>query len=298
MSTSLQPSQPATPTPAPVPRTRNPAHAAARSGARVDTEAAARKRQEIGLSPRRATAQQAVARPPDANTLPNRSQWPLMAAVTAFALLLFALIATRLPAQAIGSGAGRAGSTAAPVAFEPIEEEFLGEESILVRDYQSRRWSMGAVEGVYRIRMWPGVVAWSTLGMPDLGRVRLATTVTVSPETPQGWGGLLARYTGDESLYMATVDGAGRFRFVVREGGEWVALLDWTALGALRPAGEPNELTLEDDGATVTVWANGEQIFATEAVDLPTGDAGVVAGSLEPAVAEANFDHLHVAPLE
>jgi hypothetical protein len=267
---------------------------------RVDTDDAARKRQEIGLSPRRATAQEAVLRPPlQSKQLPART-W-LIGGAVAVALLFIVLLAAgrgRAVTQA-QTPTGAMTSLVRGAAFLTIQDDFSAAGGPLVRDFQPRRWSMGAVpaEGVYRIRMWPGVVAWSTLGAGNAANFRLATDVTILPETPWGYGGLIARFSDEANFYLVQVDGAGRFRIQLRQAGDWSTLQDWTASGVLRQAGEANHLELIDSEDGIAVSANGAVIFTAPATTLPAGDAGVMAGSLDAAVAEANFDAVLLEPL-
>lgn len=289
----------------PSPRTSMPASIAAslhsiNAHSRVDTEVAARKRQEIGLSPRRATAQEAILRPPlQTRGAPSR-RW-LAAGAIALALLLLLVVAVGRghAGTNVQSPSGAMTSLVRGASFLSIRDDFAAANGPLVRDFQPRRWSMGAVpaEGVYRIRMWPGVIAWSTLGAGDAANFRLSTDVTVSTETPWGYGGLIARYSDDNNLYLVQVDGAGRFRIQVREAGAWQTLQDWMSSAVLLQAGQKNHLELVDSNDGLTVSANGAVIFTAPPSKLPAGDAGVVAGSLDAAVAEANFDLIALEPL-
>lgn len=266
----------------------------------MDTDAAARKRQEIGLSPRRATAQEAILRPPQQNVwAPSRRV--MIAGAAGFALLLIVLLAAgrgRVVTQA-QSPAGAMTSLVRGASFLTIQDDFASAGGSLVRDFQPRRWSMGAVpaEGIYRIRMWPGVIAWSTLGAGDASNFRLTTDVTVSPDTPWGYGGLIARYSDDDNLYLVQVDGAGRFRIQARQAGAWETLQNWTASGVLKQAGSMNHLEVVDSEEGLAVSANGAVIFTAPPSLLPAGDVGVMAGSLDAAVAEANFDAITLEPL-
>ncbi len=267
---------------------------------RVDTDAAARKRQEIGLSPRRATAQEAILRPPlQHRSLPSRRL--LIGGAIALAILLLLVVAVGR-GRAVTSAQSPSGAMSALVrgaTYLSIRDDFSAAGGPLVRDFQPRRWSMGAVpaEGVYRIRMWPGVIAWSTLGAGDAANFRLSTDVTVSAETPWGYGGLIARYSDDNNLYLVQVDGAGRYRIQVREAGEWRTLQDWMASAVLLQAGQKNHLEVVDSDDGITVSANNAVIFTAPPSTLPAGDAGIVAGSLDAAVAEANFDLVALEPL-
>lgn len=258
----------------------------------VDTESAARKRQEIGLSPRRATAQGVVARPPDTHSFSRIQPWLWVIIVALIAILTIVLIVARLMTNSTPGLATLEARFSTTSAGPTLRSDFSSDEGPLVRDFQPRKWSMGAVkeDGVYRIRMSPSVIAWSTLGAGNLQGFRFASNFQVSSETPWGYAGLMGRYTNDRNLYLVEVDGEGRYRFQVQSEGEWTTLQDWTTSDLLQPAGAWNELTIADDGGTVTVEANGQELFRTQAVWLAAGDAGVVAGSLQPAVAEANFD--------
>lgn len=267
---------------------------------RVDTDAAARKRQEIGLSPRRATAQEAILRPPQQNAWAPSRRW-LITGAAVCALLLVVLMAAGRGRAVTGaqSPAGAMTSLVRGASFLTIQDDFSTAGGPLVRDFQPRRWSMGAVpaEGVYRIRMWPGVIAWSTLGAGNASNFRLTTDVTVSPETPWGYGGLITRYSDDDNFYLVQVDGAGRFRIQARQAGAWQTLQNWTASSALQQAGAVNHLEVVDSDAGLTVSANGAVIFTVPPNELPAGDVGVMAGSLDAAVAEANFDAITLEPL-
>lgn len=315
LSQDPAPSVSATGTPTPFPQSQS----------RIDAEIAARKRQEIGLSPRRATQQSEVQRPPDKGaTRTTPLQWLIVGALALVVLFLVYLIVVRIvgaPAPvaslqesmgqtisrsvdgAIGSISSLSSDPASILRSAgslPLRDDFSGESSSLVRDFQPRRWSMGAVpaEGVYRIRMWPGVIAWSTLGVnPETG-YRLATRMTISNETPWGYGGLMTRYSDERNFLFAQIDGKGRYRFQVQQAGVWSTLQDWTEALPLQTAGLPNDLVLEDNGDFIILYANGEAIYTSPSLAIPRGDAGVLAGSLDPAVAEANFDWVEMAAIE
>lgn len=303
--------------PAPGPSALGPSAPFPQSQSVIDAEIAARKRQEIGLSPRRATQQSEVQRPPDkAGTHSSPLQWLTIGALSLVALLLVYLIVARFvgaPSPATSLQASVAGTinsisslSSNPAAILgavnalPVRDDFSDESSSLVRDFQPRRWSMGAVpsEGLYRIRMWPGVIAWSTLGVAPTTPYRLATRMTISNETPWGYGGLLSRYSDERNFLFAQIDGKGRYRFQVQQAGVWSTLQDWTEAAPLQTAGLPNDLVLEDNGDFAILYANGEAIYTSPSLGIPSGDAGVLAGSLDPAVAEANFDWVEISAIE
>ncbi len=291
----------------------------------VDTEIAARKRQEIGLSPRRSTQQSEVLRPPDKkNARTSPLQWLVIGVLSLVALALIYLVVVRFvgapaPVAMLQESVGQTIAQRVDGALDsitslssdpssllrtagtlPLRDEFSDDASVLVRDFQPRRWSMGAVasEGVYRIRMWPGVIAWSTLGVSPTTPYRLATRMTISNETPWGYGGVISRYSDERNFLFAQVDGKGRYRFQVQQAGVWSTLQDWTEAAPLQTAGLPNDLVLEDNGDFAILYANGEAIYTSPPIGIPAGDAGVLAGSLDPVVAEANFDWVEMTAIE
>lgn len=284
----------------------------------VNTESAAYKRQAIGLSPHRETAHTVVERPPLAVDEPRWWQWflvLLIAAMLSVGVLLAAAklagaptnwIAVHLAIMNFLDGiTDRDGESAVDSSVpgnamtETISDEFKLESSVLVRDFQPNRWTMGAIEdeGVYRIRMYPNVVAWSTLGLAGPQNYRFSTSMIISPETPWGYGGMLVRLGDEQNLALVLVDGQGRYRVQVQQNGRWATLRDWTVASSLAGAGMANELALEDAGDVVRVLANGEPIFQTRAITLAPGDVGVIAGSLEQSVAEVDFDWVKLEPL-
>ncbi|MGL4650578.1 MAG: hypothetical protein ACRC1H_14315, partial [Caldilineaceae bacterium] len=106
----------------------------------VDTEAAARKRQEIGLSSRRVTARKVVIRPPDDSAgATHIQQWLAVALVAVVALLTLGVVGTRV--MGLGTGArtgvaleGATGrSTLAWSGDATVKEEFLDTNGPLVR---------------------------------------------------------------------------------------------------------------------------------------------------------------------
>jgi hypothetical protein len=272
----------------------------------LDTDQAARKRQAIGLSPRRETAGDQVLRPPPTRYKSRTLEWLLVLFTAMFAVVTAMLVTAKLigaPTDWQSVRAAVASLWATPargaVTVVPLEDNFSSEQSVLVRDFEFGRWSMGVepAGGVYHFRLQPGTVAWSTLGRDALASFWLATSVRVAPDTPQGYGGILARYSDDQNLYMVQVDGLQRFRVQAQQQGRWATLKDWTEHQALLPAGQFNELLLEDEGSAVRVYANDSLLFQTDAPGLPPGDAGVMAGSAESLITEVDFDWLEVGPL-
>ena len=272
----------------------------------LDTDQSARKRQAIGLPARRETAQGQVYRPPTIRNESRTQQWLLVLFMAMFAVSTTLLVAAKFigaPTDWQSVQSALLSFWASPVqgatAFVRVEDDFASEQSVLVRDFEYGRWSMGVVpeDGVYLFRLRPGTVAWSTLGLNAITNFRAATSLIIAPETPQGYGGIVARYSDDANLYMVEIDGLGRYRIQAEKEGAWATLRDWTADAAIAPAGQPNELMVEDDGSLVRYFANDRLLFEADAVGLPPGDVGIMAGSVDSLITEVAFDWLEVEPL-
>jgi len=263
----------------------------------IDNNISARKRQEIGLSPRRATASEMVTRPPEGSKAQSLQQWMVIGLIALVAILTLSIAATRVlgsPATTntlqVATWSGQSGTSGANPAL--FRDEFTDSNGPLVRDFQPDRWSMGVIEeqGVYRIRMLPGVIAWSTLGQGAVTEYRFSTSVQIPAETPWGYAGIVGRVSSTEDVYMVQIDGTGRLRVQILDNGNLTTVQDWLQTPEVEPAGNYNQLTVEDTGTAITVFANGSPVWATESIDLPVGDVGVFGASATGEVAEANFD--------
>lgn len=272
----------------------------------LDTDESARKRQAIGLTARRETSQGQIYRPPTSTNEPQTQEWLLVLFMAMFAVITTMLVAAKFTGAPTDWPSVRsalqslwAEPAQGATAFARIEDDFANEQSVLVRDFEYGRWSMSVEpeDGVYLFRLSPGIAAWSTLGRGSMAAIQLATSFTVSPETPHGYGGVLARYADNANFYMVQVDGMGRYRVQVQQEGRWTTLRDWTADAALAPAGQANEVMLKDNGSTVRFYAGDRLLFETGAVTLGPGDAGIMAGSAEALITKVTFDWLEVEPL-
>jgi hypothetical protein len=63
-----------------------------------------------------------------------------------------------------------------------------------------------------------------------------------------------------------------------REGERWVDLFPWTPSEAVRPGGEPNELTARAIGRNLAFFVNGVQVAGLADVVLAEGSVGLFAG--------------------
>lgn len=275
------------------------------------TDPQARKRVEIGLSPRRPTARETVQRPPRL-LLARWQQW----AIAGLVLLLMVATVLLIVAQSTGAamtwpqvrGQWRAWLTgqstpelptlAAPTADYQlrVQDTFGTKSGLLACTQQAGQWATDVVaeRGIYQFQLWPGRLAWSTLALTDLTPYWLEASFTIVDVMPEGYTGLLGRYVDAETFYLFVIDGAARYQVLLWQAGVLTTLQSWTVSPVLNPAGYENVLALEDDGQTLQFYANRQRLFAVDAPVLPPGATGLVGGAGERTMAEITVDWLRL----
>jgi len=259
---------------------------------RPENDERARKRIAIGLAPRRPTAKVAPQRPPAESTVAIHQWWPvflLIAAAAATLLLLAAKVVNsptswtpvrqNLTAWLASENSPRA--TTSPLYRLQIAEDFDTVTSLLSDQAEAAQWQMRVIpqQGVYHMLVWPGHVAWSTLGVHTPAAFKLETALSVRPETPDGYGGLLARYQDPDNFYFFVIDGQHRFQAQLHKAGLLYVLQPWVVLDVLHPPGQNNVIGLTDNGAVMRLYVNHTLVFEVSDAQLPPGQAGVLGGA-------------------
>lgn len=268
----------------------------------------ARKRIEVGLSPRRPTAKSALQRPPDYPTLPVS---PMALALVLVLVLLgtSVLLAANLagwtpdwwPTRAVTEApAAPQWSAATPLTGGGyrlrLAEDFSAASSTLLQGEQRQEWRTELLpsDSVYRIQVWPGHLAWSLLGLDAVTNFRLQTSALVSAVTPEGYAGLIARYQDDRRFYLFAVDGQGRYSVQLQDGDQTLILQEWMSVEFLNTAGSSNVLTLEDTGAALRFYGNGMLLIEIVDPRFAAGHAGLAGGAQGSSVADLRFDWLQL----
>ena len=271
-----------------------------------DLDMRARKRIQVGLSPRRPTAKAALQRPPDYQTLPL-PPLALALVLVGIVLLTTGLVAANLlgvmpewlpswqrngatltnaprTLTTVGNGTGGAGSYAYTL---QLADDFSQATSELMQGSRENEWRTELIptESVYRMTVWPNHLAWSLLGQDDLQGYRLQTNTLVDGQTPGGYAGIIARYQDERNFYLFAVDGSGRFLVQQQAGEQLTTLQPWTGVPFLNSAGSANALTVEDDGTQIRFYGNSMLLFTLDT--LPAASPPVTAtgvSSEQPAV--------------
>lgn len=272
-------------------------------------DASAVKRRELGLTPHRPTAKAAPMRPPkrlltEPQTRLLAVQIVAIAAVTAL-LILAKLVNSPTNWAQVRANVSRLSPFASPSQMAPgelseqyrllLEDDFSSGTPILVESSVPGQYVIGhvAADGVYRMRVWPNSLAWSSLGETCKTPIVLTTVAAVAAETPFGYAALLGRYRDTASFYLFAIDGQGQYAVRLRKDDQWITLRDWTPLLTLQRAGTANSLMLEDDGESLRFQANEELLFETSEPQLPFGGTGL-AGGAQSEFSEINFDQFQL----
>jgi hypothetical protein len=275
----------------------------------AELDARARKRIEVGLSPRRPTAKTALQRPPDVQTLPL-PPWVLALVLLVVLLLTAALLAANLtgwsPAwwTAATAPLTRSGATEAlpadpltpDAATLVLSDDFSQPTSTLLQSEQRQEWrtELLPAESIYRIQVWPGHLAWSLIGLDAVERYRLQTDTLVTTTAPDGYAGLVARYQDARHFYLFAVDGHGRYLVQLQDGDQMITVQPWTPVPYLNSAGSSNLLAIEDTGIALRFYGNGMLLYELADPAYTPGLIGLAGGSAGQDVAELHFDWLQL----
>jgi len=127
-------------------------------------------------------------------------------------------------------------------------------------------------------------------GLTD-GRFQVKTG-QLGTATDHSWG-IIFRVTG-ESFYLFEISADGYVLFAVHTAAGWDDLYGWQPCSAIRPAGETNEIRVDAQGSSFSLYVNGQ--FITEVMDtrLISGTVGVIIETWVDAQGGVWFDDLEV----
>lgn len=264
----------------------------------------ARKRMEVGLAPTRPTAKAAPVRPPDYQALPVPPvalALLLVMVVLVTVVLLAANLSGGLPTwwptwAGLAASVDRSASTEAVLPPQDytlrLADDFSQNNSPLMQGSRPNEWrtELLSAQSVYEIEVWPNHLAWSLLGVSDLGGYRLQTSVVVGEDSPGGYAGLIIRYLDERHFYLLSVDGNGRYQIQQQDGDEVITVQSWVMAPFLNRAGSANLLTIEDDGERVLFYGNNMLVAELRDPAYPLGYVGLAGGAQGQAVAKIHFD--------
>ncbi|MBI1293642.1 hypothetical protein GC175_01625 [bacterium] len=265
-------------------------------------EERARKREAIGLNPRRSTAQREIQLPPEERTTGNPG-WLLV-----FLLLLVGAATVWMLYDTVSPTRGAASLAAMPRLI--LDDDFTRPQLDLGTGRVDGQWASSFANGAYRIQVeQPGNLTWSTLGLINVSTFRLETALTIGngamaatvaadeDAAPLGYGAILARYANERNFYLFSVDAYGAYQVQLQKHEIWQILQPWTPSPVIHRDGQINYLAVEDDGTHLRFYVNGDLLYTVTEPRLPGGDIALGGGTRSRGTVAAKFDWVKVFAL-
>lgn len=109
--------------------------------------------------------------------------------------------------------------------------------------------------------------------------------------------GVLLRYVDVDNFYRFEISGDGYYSFDLMQDDEWITLIDWTESSAIRQGNDTNTITVVCEGDRFAFYVNGQYLEDYRHNTFPSGDIGLLAGTIEEAPVHIAFDNLKVYAL-
>ena len=261
-----------------------------------DADTQASKRTSIGLSAHRPTAPNTVQRPPSAGLA--LSAWWLVFLLIMLMLAVGILIVASVvaPAQTLEDAVNlilnRPGTATGVILHDDFKRDQGTLRTITIPDQATI--AVLPAEGVYRLDVGPGYLAWSRFTVAGVTSLTINATATIAVATPEAAVALIGRFVDDANYYLFAVDGQGRFSVIRYQAGEAQEVVRLTAAAALNPAGEANRLTLRDDGRMLEFRANDALLTVLPLDAAPVAPVGIAAQTTGADSATITFDEISV----
>ncbi len=153
--------------------------------------------------------------------------------------------------------------------------------------------SMGYHEGRYRIEInRDNYLLWALSGH-IFSDVRVEAYAAMVAGGEENTFGLICRFVDPENFYALVITSDGKYAIRKRfEGGslDVVSGDGYQASEAIFTGQAPNHIEAQCVGDTIKLLVNGQLLAAVVDNDLPSGDAGVIAGTFEANTTEVEFD--------
>lgn len=106
--------------------------------------------------------------------------------------------------------------------------------------------------------------------------------------------GILLRYVDVDNFYRFEISGDGYYSFDLMQDNEWLTLIEWTESDAIRQGTSTNTITVVCDGPKFEFYVNGVYLDEYRDNTFPSGDIGLLAGTIQEAPVHIAFDNLKV----
>jgi hypothetical protein len=245
---------------------------------------------------------------PPAPPAQRRTLWIILGGVGCLSLVLLGICAVGLltllgqrvePITTVGtsgptpdSGAGGIVPDDSPLTGGSVllEDDFEDEDAsgLGVDEDSSSRYAYEDGQYVIEVKE-PEMIVWARVnGSYDDARISVETEVP--PGADVSAPGLIFHYQDANNFYLFSVSNDGYYALELRQGEEWITLIDWTespAIDAVR-----NTLRVETAGDDMTLYVNNELLEATSDGTFTDGEVALAVSSLQESTAEIRFDNL------
>jgi hypothetical protein len=105
--------------------------------------------------------------------------------------------------------------------------------------------------------------------------------------------GIVFRHDGT-NYYLFIVSELQEYAFFLRNNGEWTTLIDWTDTNAVQP-GQPNHIAVRAEGASFSLYINGQPVGSATDSALSSGEVGMAAQLYDAGdTAQFEFDNFQL----
>lgn len=164
-------------------------------------------------------------------------------------------------------------------------------------DLASAQGELGYADSTYRMLVSvPEYDLWAVTGQAYRD-VRVEVLARRHAGSVQNRFGLVCRYQDPGNFYFFVISSDGYYTIGKQRDG-MRSLVGQTMMAyssAIRPDGVDNLLRFDCIGDILTGYINNDLIAITRDADLPSGDAGLIAGAFDQAGVEIRFDNFSVS---
>lgn len=152
------------------------------------------------------------------------------------------------------------------------------------------------VDGVYRIFVnTVNTDVWSNPGL-EFGDVRVEVDATKVGGDDNNDFGVICRYQDAENFYFFVISSDGYYGIGKVVAGQQVLIgtESMPPSELIRKGSATNRLRADCIGSKLSLYVNDELLDEYEDADFPTGDVGLLAGSIDAPGTDINFDNFLV----
>lgn len=156
--------------------------------------------------------------------------------------------------------------------------------------------TVGYGSGVYVVTAnGQGDTMWGVANRSfDNVAIRVEARQIRAPSNDNNDYGVICRLQADGTGYFLLISGDGFYSILRADENDFVPLIDWDESDKIRQGNSTNEIFAVCDGATLSLYVNGDLVASATDFTYRSGDIALTATSYEDAMTEVHFDNLKV----